>query len=207
MIERGLAALELELRQLRGVIGVGLERSGGALLVHLLLSPGAARDEVARGAREVTRGHLDEPVTFEIEQAKKEAHPQKPGLERVRLVAVRSLEGEVEVHLAHKGARTVGRGDPSGADGAVAAAIDAIEGLGVQVPFKPATVATVTQGLDYVVVVVLSPRGPAPHAVHRMGVARGATVEESACKATLHALNRYLEGRGASEPLQEAPAG
>ncbi len=195
MSEPGLAGFELELRRIADVVGVGLERPDGALVVHLYLVPDGDASEVRRVASEVARRHVDEAVTIEIEGARRAERPERErGLkERVKLLAVRLADGEVEVHLTRTGSRTVGRSSAGRAEGAVAATIEALEALGVRMPYEARAVASVVYGLEHMVVVVLAPLAPGPHGTQRMGVASGATVEESATRATLHALNRFLE--------------
>jgi len=66
-----------------------------------------------------------------------------------------------------------------------------LNALGAQVPFDVQAVASpVGHTTNQAVVVLLASDGdPA----HRYGVAQATTVEEAACRATLHALNRWLD--------------
>lgn len=200
MADSVLDALELELRQLPGVVGVGFEDSGTALTVHLFVSPHDPPGDLRRRASEVGRSHVEGPVVIEIEAAaasgRSVAAPMGASAARVRLLAVRvdEAEGEVEVHLSYGGSRTVGRGQAASTSGAVAATIEALAALGMTVPYRPKAVATMAVGLDHIVVVALE----AEDGSHdRMGVAQAATNEESAARATLNALNRMLASEAA----------
>jgi hypothetical protein len=212
-VAAGNAALELELRQLPGVVGVGLDYDDGALTVHLLVSPQERVTDLRRRASEVGRSHAEGPVIIEIEGADPLSEtlvasgvtevgeaggvpaPSVAQGERVRMLAVRVVEeeNEVEVHLARGSARTVGRGRCGLPEGAVLATMEALEGLGARLPFTTRATGSLLVAFDHVVVVTL---GPTSGGDDRMGVARAATVEEAATKATLHALNRFLNHDG-----------
>ncbi len=217
------AALELELRQLPGVVGVGLEDREDVLTVHLLVSPTERVPDLRRRASEVGRSHIDGPVIIEIDCAERRAagvvsaprvatataetptaEPEGgvtvaetpvAASERVRILAVRVVEeeDEVEVHLSRGGARTVGRGRRGLAEGAVMATVEALESLGARLPFKARAAGSMLVGFDYVVMVSLEPTSGGND---RMGTARAPAVEEAATKATLHALNRFLTHHG-----------
>jgi hypothetical protein len=204
--EPELAGLELELRQLRGVVGVGVRRRDGALEVHLYLSAEADAAEVRRRASEVARGHLAEPVAIEIEGGAEAPSlgGAPPGRERARLLAVRVVEGEVEVHLSRRGTRTVGRAAAGRPEGPVAATIEAVEALGFEIPYRAEVLAHARVGLEDLVVVLLRPGPSHADASRRIGIAAAPDLEESASRATLNALNRFLEPRGAG--LDDAPA-
>jgi len=190
-------AFELELRRLAGVVGVGFYTRDHALEVHLLVvAPGEAI-ELRREATQIAQALVDQPVVINIHDAAA-AWPQtvdraeRPP--RVQLLAVRRPDGEdgedeVEVHLAHRGARTVGRGRGGHPSGAVSATMEALAGLGAHLPFHLRSAGPVGIGENQAVIVVLD---PLPEGRSRMGVASSGTVEESACRATLHALNRFL---------------
>src|ERR1700694_5001569 len=197
MTEAALDALELELRLLSGVVGVGAERSADALTIHLYVDPRAnsiqETSELRRRASEIGRSHIEGPVFIEIEGANATAgrgafSSDSP---RVNLLAIREdeIEDEVEVHLSHGGARTVGRGNSRQPGGAVTATIEALEQLGAQLPSRLKAIATVTMGSGQVTVVMLGASDDGPD---RLGVARAATAAESASRATPQAPNRYL---------------
>jgi hypothetical protein len=190
-------SLELELRQIPGVMGVGLGERGGTLVVTLLVEDVPAAATARRHAEELVRSHVDGPASVLVETTGRPVPPTRGPRwsERVRLVAVQVPErdDEVEVHLSHRGTRVVGRSPRSDAKGAVLATMEALQGLGARVPFRVRAVVPVTAEGETAMVVVLSgPEAEVGEASERMGVARGATAAESACRATLHALNRFL---------------
>jgi hypothetical protein len=192
-----LDAIELELRLLPGVVGVGLDPGQDRLAVYLCLGEGGDPAEVRRRASEVLRSHVEGPVAIELEGT----GPSRPAPDsggapsRVALVwAAPDRSGEeIEVHLAYGGARAVGRGRPGDQNGAVLATLDALDGLGARLELVPSAVACVSsEGAQLAVVVLRGPSGE-----ERLGVAKAEAMVESVAKATLNALNRLLERRGA----------
>ncbi|MGH9206940.1 MAG: hypothetical protein ACRD1G_10335 [Acidimicrobiales bacterium] len=197
MESASLDALELELRLLPGVMAVGLEGESEQLTVQLLVASSEGTQDLRRRAAEVGRSHIDRPIYIEIEASV--SRPEgRSGLvarnNRVRLLAVRVMDdqSEAEVHLAYGGARTVGRGPGDQGRGVVLATLEALEGLGASVAFEIAAVASLSLDAKQITVVVLS---PADDGTDRLGVAKGATFAEAACRATLNALNRHLEAQ------------
>jgi hypothetical protein len=127
---------------------------------------------------------------------------------------------EVEVHLAHEGRRTVGRAPTGGLEQVAVATLRALDALGRPAPFQvraasrleQLTSAQIGPGVADVVGVALdadpaaSASGPAsapetraapgavvPAITPRFGASAGRTPEEAAARATLHAVNRYLD--------------
>ncbi len=198
MDSQSLGALELELRLLPGVVGVGLDERQEELTVRLFVSPEEGVADLRRRASEVGKSHSDRPIFIEIEGASAAAedrHEEHPRTGRVALLAVRSHEAanEVEVHLSFHEARTVGRGSAGHGRGAAMATLEALEGLGARLRFRVEAVASVSLDFSQTTVVVLRPLSGEGD---RMGVAMGSTLDESASRATLNALNRYLETEG-----------
>ena len=208
MNEARVDAMELELRQLPQVLAVAIQAGSDNLAVHILASSGDASD-LRRSAAQIAEGHTQTPVTIDV-AVPVIPHPVTPvvagGRQRVQLLTVRrpSRGDEVEVHLAFRGARTVGRGPFGTLAGSVDATIDALRGLGAQLPFDLKAATRVGIGDDLAVLVVFSGRSFGD----RMGIARADTVEESTCRATLHALNRFLDQASAfGRPGTPAVAG
>ena len=118
---------------------------------------------------------------------------------RVRLLAVLTFPDtdELEVHLTYGGRRVIGRASAStGVSGAVGATL---EGLRSFVPDLGADLlwAEELAGHDAAhasVVACAVAVGPSPV----LGIAAGGSRIEAAARATLHALNRTLEGRAES---------
>ena len=180
-----LDLLELELRRLPRVAFVGFQDRPDTLLVQVLAlgnpDPGALRASAERACR----AHLDRPFVVEI------AGGTRPS--RIRLLDVqlrRDVDDdvEVEVHLGYEGVHTVGRargGDPTAA---AVATFEALQRLGAKVPFQVEAAALFEHVLGEGVMLVLG----SEQSGQRYGVAAGASIEQAAVRATLHALNRYL---------------
>jgi hypothetical protein len=184
-----LNRLELELRRLPGVAGVGFTEDEDVLCVHVEAN---ATSGIAALRRQVvlhSRASIDRAVVVDIHES--DAAVADRG--RVKLVAVRieRFSQEMEVHLAHRGVHTVGRGSAGSPTDAVDATMQALVDLGAELPFKvEAASAPVSNEAEQAVIVILEPEDDGSGT--RYGVARGSTIEEAAARATLHALNRYL---------------
>lgn len=178
---KGLDLLELELRRLPHVAFVGFHERVDTLVVQVLAlanpDPGALRSQAERACR----AHLDRSFVVEI------AGGTRPS--RIRLLDVQVVTGgDVEVRLGYEGMCTVGRapgGDPSAA---ASATFEALQAMGADVPFQVEAAALFEHVLGEGVMLVFG----SEHAGQRYGVAAGASIEQAAVRATLHALNRYL---------------
>jgi hypothetical protein len=178
-------ALELELRLIPGVRMVGFGERGGVLLVQVGVGEDADEHELRQRAAAVAAAHLDEPHVVEvIGEAGREG-------ERVRVLAVVVLPDlEVEVHLARGGRRTIGR--RRGADevnAAVGSVLDALEALGLDVPFKPGWSGSLPDPSGQAIAVSLEATDGTSI---RWGVAVAPSPADAAVRATLDALNRHL---------------
>ena len=111
-------------------------------------------------------------------------------LQRVEFIAVNLAdEGEdVEVHLSLGGRRESARRTGARAKAAAEATLEALHALGWKAPFNVRSAIRLAVGAEGAVIVYLD--GPG---AERMGISRARTTEEAAVKATLHALNRYLD--------------
>jgi inactivated superfamily I helicase len=191
-----LDELELELRRLAGVSYVGFEEEEGALVVQLLAvgatDVGDLRDRAAR----LSRAHVAGPVIVEVDTGQ----PSVAAVdERVELLAViLSFDNlEIEVHLAYGGQRTIGRGRADmGAMEVASATLDALRFLRLPASYKVLAASSLSGGVGEAVVVILGSDQPG---ANRYGIATGKTPEEAAARATLHALNRTLIPRPATE--------
>ncbi|MGH9103329.1 MAG: hypothetical protein ACRDYD_10190 [Acidimicrobiales bacterium] len=192
-----LSALELELRQLPDVASLSLSTEGGQVRLELLVAGPQPGEDLRRRADELARSHLDLPVAVEIGSLV--FRRTEVLTERVRLLHVSRPDPQAatEVVLFHRGAHSIGRVSELGAPAAVAATLEALRGLGARLPFRTLSAVPVPGDPGGGVVVVLGALEGGPD---RLGVARGRHEEESASRATLHALNRYL-----TEPQAFAP--
>ena len=190
-----LDELELQLRRIPGVRAVGFSREHAGLVIHVSSSEVLTdRTELRHFVAQQARGLVDGPLAIEIDHPATEPRlSAAPRPARVRLVHV-EVEGhtlDVVVRLTHLGRHGVGRGQSGSPADAARATVRALNALGAQVPFDVQAVASpVGHTTNQAVVVLLASDGdPA----HRYGVAQATTVEEAACRATLHALNRWLD--------------
>jgi hypothetical protein len=211
-IERDLDALELDLRKIDGVTGVGFDIEDGRLLVDVLVAGGVQPPVGLRTmAEERCRAHTDSPYVVAINGLRADldagpgaaasgaegtgsAYGGRPG--RVRIDSIRpwvsSSEdlAEVEVVLVVRGRQGRGRGRRDVA-GVTDATIQALRALDIHVPFRAkASEAPLPETRSHAVVVLLE----GTEGDGRLyGVARAEQPEEAAARATLHALNRWLE--------------
>jgi hypothetical protein len=191
-LARALDSLEVELRQIAGVTAVAVIPSEEGLHLVVLVRPSSSAAEVQRRAEELTSTMMLTPVRVEVNALQR----ARSGVERVRLLSVTAVgeTAKLEVELFHRGARGRGAANGRGPQEAVLATLEALRGLGARIPFLPAAVARVAGEPGGGVFVVLMPDGEGPT---RLGIARGRDDEESAARATLSALNRYLSEAGA----------
>ena len=189
---KGLDLLELELRRLPHVAFVGFTDRPDTLVVQVLAlanpDPGALRHQAERACR----AHLDRPFVVEIAGG---TRPSRIRLLEVQLVPADGAAAdsaadavEVEVRLGYEGMCTVGRARGADPTAAASATFEALQALGADVPFEVEAAALFEHVLGEGVMVVLGSQ----HSGQRYGVAAGASVEQAAVRATLHALNRYL---------------
>jgi hypothetical protein len=186
-----LNSFELELRRLPDVVGVGFTDNGDGVVVHVLAPGSETVDELRHRVAQLGRVYLEQAVVVEVDDGTGPVS-SRPLRERIRLLAVRLVpdDGEIEVHLGYQAKRTVGRGPSGVPTGAAEATLEAIERLGAVQPFRVREVVSAGVGdLERVVVVLADREGE--HL--RNGVAAGSGLELITARATLHALNRYLE--------------
>jgi hypothetical protein len=208
-----LDRLELELRKLPEVLAVGFEgpTEGSAvtedavITVHLFVTEGAPHDAVEQQALDLGRIHMDRPLRVEIAP---ESHSGKAqaqvGHHRARLLDV-SLAPDgsaVNVEMSFEELRVTGTGTAAALSGAVDATLDALRELGWLVPFSISSAARLTLGGTAAVLVHLT---GAPG--DRFGVGAAAVPQLAAAKATLHALNRWLEDPAHRPAAQRHPEG
>jgi hypothetical protein len=214
--------LELELRQIPGVGFMGAVETPAGLVIQLGVEPVVDGEWLLSEARRLAELHVAGSIRIELTALGEEvpepgfvAEPRR-GLARGRVQLLVVLpwpeRDEVEVHLAHEGRRTVGRaatgGTSGGLDQVAVATLRALDALGRPAPFQVRAVARLDQlvpaqvvsGRTDVVGVALDadPAGQVdptvvPSVTPRFGASAGRTPEEAAARATLHALNRYLD--------------
>jgi hypothetical protein len=191
-VNEALDVLELELRRLPGVVGIGYSDEGDTVVLHVLAEvPTSGPAELRRQVSQRARAHVDKPLVIELEDmGGGRASTQRPVRVRLEGVRVDGFSQELDVHLGLGARRVVGRGPAGSPADAAAATLDALAELGATLPFRiDAATAALRHSPDHAVVVVLEPDSRSPKLY---GVARAPSMEEAAARATLHALNRYL---------------
>jgi len=196
-----LDRLELELRKLPEVLAVGFEgpTEGAAITddvlvtVHLFVTEDASHDVVEQQALDLGRIHMDRPLRIAIApegQGGRSAQAPAPGRQRVRLneVSLAPDGSVVQVELSFEGANATGTGTAAALTGAVEATLAGLRDLGWVVPFSISSAARLTVGGTAAVLVHLT-GSPG----ERFGVGAAPAPQRAAAKATLHALNRWLE--------------
>ena len=196
-----LDRLELELRKLPEVLAVGFEgpTEGSAIsedaviTVHLFVAENASHDAVEQQAMDIGRIHMDRPLRVAIApehaSAKAGASPAA-SRRRVELhdVSLTPDGSSVEVDMSFGDQRATGTGTSSALSGAVEATLGALRELGWLLPFSISSAARLTVGGTAAVLVHLTGT-----AGDRFGVGASPLAQRAAAKATLHALNRWLE--------------
>ena len=178
-------ALELELRLIPGVRVVGFGERNDVFLVQVGVGEDVDEHELRHRATALAAAHLDEPHVVEVI-----GEWGREG-ERVRVLAVIVLPDlEVEVHLAKGGRRTIGRRrSRDEVSSAVGSVLEALEALGLDVPFTPGWSGPLPDPSGQAIAVSLE---ATVGASIRWGVAVGPSPAEAAVRATLDALNRHL---------------
>jgi GGDEF domain-containing protein len=194
--------LELELRLLPPVVHVSrLGRRDGREVVGILT--GDPAPNVEDSAKRIVEAHgLDVDFEFDVLRAPKPAQETDDGPKRSGVVAGRSrviyklatMESPVGaiVHLSFGDRGGIGRSSAGELRGSAEATIQALVELGVDAPVSLESVST-PKGhvIGSPVRVVLSETGSDRRYV---GIARGETGAEAASRATLGALNGFLDG-------------
>jgi len=183
-----IEALELELRQLDGVTFVAVTEQEGSVLIELFTDNSVSKESLREEALRLARSHLDQPAVVEFAETGRA--PEGPGRVKVVVVLPWPERGEVEIHLAwghHRVSVPASAGDLAAVSRATLAAL---EKLGFETPFEVTAARSLGLDVGGGSLVVLQARDGAEL---RRGIAGRRSSEESAVRATLHALNRFLE--------------
>ncbi|MDQ6837108.1 MAG: hypothetical protein M3137_01870 [Actinomycetota bacterium] len=196
--------LELELRQIPRVLGVGIDREDHALTVHLLTTAPAPHLMLLRSASEIARNHTTGQVVLTVSVSAPRPEPTlAERVEAVRLVEARSGGssdvgddlGEVVVELAYRKQVASGLCVGPGPRAAATATLIALSNLGLDVPLRLGAALRLVGWLPerQVVVVALS---SVDGGADCLGAGQGTTVAEAACLAVLQAVTRAKKGDG-----------
>lgn len=183
-------ALELELRQLPGVLFVSFSEDEGTTFIELVVSPGTEQAKVREEAARCAVNHLDGPAEIKVfTPPRRQLLPVKG--ERVRLVLVLPSDGgaAIEVQLARGSQRYASRalaGDTASVGRAV---IEGLRGLGAHAPFDLVGFHALPSDWGAGLLAVL--RDTTTGELRR-GVASGRAPADAAARAVLDALNRSL---------------
>jgi hypothetical protein len=198
-VPEGLAELELELRLLPGVVDVGfspVEPTGHVAVSLVALDP---EDDLQREASRIARVYRGSAAVeiIDLTPPRPAARPVLAPVSDERVALVQSsLEpsGEARVVLAWMGHSSQATAAAGSLIGPAQATLGALDGLGIDVD---ATLGSVSAGRGLenppVRVILRSSHDESEF----VGIARGRTEPESAARATLAAVNRYLVGQRA----------
>jgi hypothetical protein len=190
-------ALELELRQLPGVLFVSFSEADSTTYIELVATPvsehGKVRDEAARAAV----NHLEGPAEIRVmappqkqQVALENQTVQVPG-DRVGLLVVPPGEGDaaIEVQLWRRGQSFASRAVAGDTQAVGRAVLEALRGLGAIASFDLMGFHALPSDWGAGLLAVLRDTRTGEL---RRGVANGLTPADAAARAVLHALNRSL---------------
>jgi hypothetical protein len=182
---------ELELRSLPGVLSVGVDhRDDGEVDAVTLFVRGQDPESVRHVALQVASLYFPTAAVM-VEDANRAPSARRAESGRVALVRTdfNVHEGVSEVELAYTGRVGVGRAGSGPLIGGAEATLVALRELGYEVPFFLVAVNSIATVRGWPVVVTLRSMSDAGD---RIGIAQSNSDLESAAKATLDALNRFL---------------
>jgi hypothetical protein len=182
---------ELELRSLPGVLNVGVaHKENGDVEEVTLFVRGQDPDSVRNVALQVASLYYPSAAVT-VEDANRSPVGRGAAASRVALTKTdfNMHDGVSEVHLSIAGRVGVGRSGSGPLVGGAEATLIALRELGYEIPFFLVSVNTITTVRGWPVLVALRSMS---NAGDRIGIAQSEAEIESAAKATLDALNRYL---------------
>lgn len=184
-------ALELELRQLPGVSFVSFSSGDDAHFIELVVAPGTDHARVREEAARCVVNHMEAPAEVRVYDPPPEQASAPAPSGRARLVLVLPSDGgaAIEVQLSrgmqHQSARAVA-GDTAAVGRAV---LEALRGLGCQVPYEVVGFHALPSDWGAGVLAVLR---DITTGEFRRGVATGRAPADAAARAVLDAVNRSL---------------
>ncbi len=191
--------LELELRLLPGVVSVGSVPTASNGSAGITVVASNAEPSLEESVRHIAHLYsLDVPVHVVDLTRSGAGREQQRLIGRVALTEVEfdSRTGTAEVHLTYRERSGTGRSNSGPLAGAAEATLAALADMGISAPFYLMTSNRFGSEPDAPTIVVLRPRGGGHD---RIGVALAAIEAEAASRATLCALNRYLNLEGAAQ--------
>ena len=182
---------ELELRSLPGVMSVGVgHRENGDVEKVTLFVRGQDPEAVRAVALQVASLYYPTAAVL-VEDANRAPADRQGATARVALVRTdfNVHDGVSEVHLNLAGRVGIGRSGSGPLVGGAEATLIALRELGYDIPFFLVAVNNISTVRGWPVVVTLHSMS---NGGDRIGIAQSDGELESAAKATLDALNRYL---------------
>jgi hypothetical protein len=184
-------ALELELRQLAGVLFVSFSEDDAGAVVEIVAAPGADQARIREEAARTVFNHLDSPVEVRV-YAPPEGQPvvpQRGG--RVRLVLVLPSDGgtSIEVQLSRGTQRYASRAVAGDTTAVGRAVLEALRGLGAHAPFDVVGLHALPSDWGAGLLAVLRDTDTGEF---RRGVASGRAPADAAARAVLDAVNRAI---------------
>jgi hypothetical protein len=189
---------ELELRSLPGVLSVGVDhRDNGEVERVTLFVRGQDPESVRHVALQVASLYYPKAAVT-VEDANRAPILGGKGGDPSRVALVRTdfnvHDGVSEVHLNFAGRVGIGRSGSGPLVGGAESTLIALRELGFDVPFFLVAVNTVSSVRGWPVMVTLRSLSDAGD---RIGIAQSDGECDSAARATLDALNRFLSAHGA----------
>lgn len=183
-------SLELELRQLPGVLFVSFSHDEGTTCIELVATPQSEHTELRDKAARAAVHHLEGPAEIRI-LVPPDNHAVPARGPRARLHVVEPGEGDaaVEVQLSRgrqRSASSALAGDTLAVGRAV---LEALKGLGAMASFDLVGLHALPSEWGAGLLAVLRDTRTGEL---RRGVANGRTPADAAARAVLHALNRSL---------------
>jgi hypothetical protein len=184
-------ALELELRQLAGVLFVSFAEDEGNAYLELVVAPGTAHAKIREQAARLVANHLDNPAEIRICSAEEVAAPAPARSGRVRLCLVLPSDGgaSIEVRLSRGGQRATSRAVAGDTRAVGRAVLEALHGLGAKAPYELVGFHALPSEWGAGVLAILKDPGTGEL---RRGVASGRAPADAAARAVLDALNRSI---------------
>jgi len=193
MSQAAMDALELELRQLRGVAYVAFAEQPARIVIEMAVHNDADHEQLESETRRLATRHIEGPVDVELLPADQTTDVVSIG-SRVQLRMALEPEGgdsgRIELYLSQGGRKYTVEADASDPTDVARQVLRALKQFGYPTPFVVESVHELGPELGAGSLVVLN------HPVtgeRRRGLANGATRAEAQARAVLNALNRYLQ--------------
>ena len=184
-------ALELELRQLPGVLFVSFSEDEAGAYIEVVAAPGVDHAKLREEATRSVSNHLDHPADVRI-YSPPEGQPAAPSRSgRMRLVLVLPSDGgaSIEVQLSRGAQRYASRAVAGDTAAVGRAVLEAVRGLGAHAPFDVVGLHALPADWGAGLLAVLRDTNTGEL---RRGVASGRAPADAAARAVLDALNRCI---------------